>query len=325
MAQDVKFERGHIAPGSYSVGDALPEHGICDLLESCDVGSCHEVGLSGGSDHVVLLGRCDRVVVDRFHDVVELLVDLFEGPGVPHGVLAHLECRSGDTAGVGSLGGTVKDTVLLVDLDCSRGAGHVGSLSDGEASVLDEDLCGLLADLVLSGAGECDVAGNGPDSLGSVLVLEVFGILDVVEVGLYPVPLLLFDDLDGLVVDTVLIDDVTVGVGHGDDLGTVLGGLLAGVDGDISGSGDDDPLALEGFAFCLEHLVGVVTETESGGLGPGEGSACRDGLTGEDSGELVSEPLVLAVHESDLPSAGSDVSCGDVGVGTDVLLELGHE
>ena len=63
----------------------------------------------------------------------------------------------------------------------------------------------------------------------------------------------------------------------------------------------------------------------SGGLGPGEGSAGSDGLSGEDSGEVVPHPLVLAVHEADLPSAYADVTCGDVGVGSDVPLELSHE
>ena len=98
-----------------------------------------------------------------------------------------------------------------------------------------------------------------------------------------------------------------------------------GVDSDVTGSGDDDGLALEGLSDGLEHLVGEVAQSVSGGLGPGEGSAGSDGLSGEDSGEVVPHPLVLAVHESDLPSADSDVTGGDVGVGSDVPLELGHE
>ena len=104
-----------------------------------------------------------------------------------------------------------------------------------------------------------------------------------------------------------------------------LGGLLGSVDRHIPGSGDDDGLALEGLADGLEHLVGEVAEAVSGGLGPGEGSPGSDGLSCEDSCEVVPHPLVLAVHEPDLPSADPDVSCGDVGVGSDVPLELGHE
>ena len=102
-------------------------------------------------------------------------------------------------------------------------------------------------------------------------------------------------------------------------------GLLGSVDRHVPGSGYDDGLALEGLADGLEHLVGEVAEAVSGGLGPGEGSPGSDGLSCEDSCEVVPHPLVLAVHEPDLPSADPDVSCGDVGVGSDVPLELGHE
>ena len=114
-------------------------------------------------------------------------------------------------------------------------------------------------------------------------------------------------------------------VGYRDDLGAQLGGLLACVGGDVSGSGDDDLLSLEGLLVGLEHLLCEVAQSVSGGLGPGEGSAGGDGLSGEDSGELVPQPLVLAEHVTDLPASGSDVSCGDIRVGTDVLGELGHE
>jgi len=247
--------------------------------------------------------------------------DLFEGPGQPGAVLAHLEGGSGDSSGVGGLGGTEEDSGLLEGCDRTGGAGHVGSLGDGEASVGDEHLGVVLVELVLGGAGEGDVAGDGPDALA----LGILGGGDVVDVGLYPVPLDLLDLLEGPVVDSVVVLDVSVGVGDGDDLGSQLGGLLAGVDGDVSGSGDDDLLALEGLSVGLQHLVGEVAQPVSGGLGPGEGSAGSDGLSGEDSGELVLEPLVLAEHVSDLSSAHSDVAGGDVGVGADVLGELGHE
>ena len=81
-----------------SVGDALPEHGVGDLLESGDVGSGDEVAL-----HSVPLGRISGLLVDSCHDVLELGVDLLEGPGEPGAVLAHLQGGGGDTAGVGGL------------------------------------------------------------------------------------------------------------------------------------------------------------------------------------------------------------------------------
>ena len=65
---------------------------------------------------------------------------------------------------------------------------------------------------------------------------------------------MLLDLLNDLVIDAVLIDDIAVGVAHGDDLGAQLGGLLVGVDGHIAGTGDDDLLALKALAVILHGL-----------------------------------------------------------------------
>ncbi len=48
-------------------------------------------------------------------------------------------------------------------------------------------------------------------------------------------------------------------------------------------------------------------------------------FTGENAGELVPQPLVLAEQEADLTPADADVAGGDVGVRPDVPEELGHE
>ena len=50
-----------------------------------------------------------------------------------------------------------------------------------------------------------------------------------------------------------------------------------------------------------------------------------EALAGEDAGEVVAQPLVLAEEEADLPAAHADVPGGHVAVGADVAVELGHE
>ena len=126
-------------------------------------------------------------------------------------------------------------------------------------------------------------------------------------------------------VDAVGIVDVAVGVGDGDDLRAVLLGLLDGVDGDVARAGDADRLPGERLALVLDHVEKEVDGTVTSGLGTGERAAVGEALAGEDAGPLVAETLVLAEHVADLASAGSDVTSGHVGVGADVLHELGHE
>ena len=85
--------------------------------------------------------------------------------------------------------------------------------------------------LVLGGAGKGDVTGDSPDASG---VFHIFGGGHIVHIGLDAVPLDLLDELDGAVVDTVLIHDIAVGVAHGHHLGSHLAGLFAGVDSHVA-------------------------------------------------------------------------------------------
>src|SRR5208337_559772 len=63
----------------------------------------------------------------------------------------------------------------------------------------------------------------------------------------------------------------------------------------------------------------------AGGFGTNERAAPGQALAGEDAGEFIAQPLVLAEEEADLASAHADVAGGNVGVGTDVAAEFGHE
>ncbi len=84
-------------------------------------------------------------------------------------------------------------------------------------------------------------------------------------------------------------------------------------------------LPVEGLAPRGQHLRREVHAPVAGGLGADERAAPVEPLAGEDAGELVPQPLVLAEEEPDLAPAHADVARGDVGVGADVAEQLGHE
>ena len=116
-----------------------------------------------------------------------------------------------------------------------------------------------------------------------------------------------------------------MGVGAGQHLAAELGDLLDSVDGDVTGAVNDDVLALEGVAAALEVLVHKVGQAVAGGLGTGKRAAKGEALAGKDAGPLVGQALVLTEQVGNLAAANAQVAGGNVGVGADVAIELGHE
>lgn len=75
----------------------------------------------------------------------------------------------------------------------------------------------------------------------------------------------------------------------------------------------------------MAYVLHVVNQTIAGSLGTDVAASPCQTLASEDADPLVAEFLVLAEHVRDLAGASADVARGDVGVGTNVPLELGHE
>ena len=76
----------------------------------------------------------------------------------------------------------------------------------------------------------------------------------------------------------------------------------------------------------LENFVEVVDSAETGRFRSDEGTAVAHALAGDDAVfPNALDPLVLTVKISDFTSAYADIARGDIDVGTDVSLELGHE
>ena len=138
-------------------------------------------------------------------------------------------------------------------------------------------------------------------------------------------PLHLFNLLDQVQVDAVLVIDIAVGVGHGHHLAPQLGGLLTGVDGHVARAGDNHIGPLKALAGGPYHVVGEIAQAIAGGLLPGQGAAVGQSLAGEHAGKLVAQPLVLAEQIADFPRADADIAGGHIGVRADIFKQLVHK
>src|SRR5699024_6119820 len=125
------------------LADALCNHGVGDLFEACDVCTGDEVAF-----HAILLGCVVRIVEDGDHDVLQLRVNLFKGPGQTLRVLAHFQTRGCNTACVGSFSRSKQDASGLECFDCTRSRRHVCALCNCHYAVCKQNLCGLFIQLV---------------------------------------------------------------------------------------------------------------------------------------------------------------------------------
>ena len=135
------------------LANTLLNHGISNLYEASDVSADNEVVLV-----TVLLGSLGDVLVDGLHDVLELSVNLFEGPGKSLGVLAHFESGGCYAACVCSLTGSKEKSCFLDKLCSLKSGGHVSAFCNCEAAVSDKSLGVLFVELVLGSARKCNVA-----------------------------------------------------------------------------------------------------------------------------------------------------------------------
>lgn len=340
----------NVTKTSPKIGDAtdLPPvtvllHGLSDLGETSNVGASNERRKDTLSRGDVLLSGSKTVVEAVLHNLLKTGVNLLAGPVDTGRVLGHLKTRHSNTTSVGGLTGGVPDgsgtgvgiTVGLEDINSLLGGAHVGALSDELAASGNESLGLVAGDLVLGGGGESDIDAAGDVGPGA-------GTSDVLELGaegslggdlsdLLALDLDLGNGVDLLDGEGALLavdDESTLGVGEGDDGTAELDDLKSGVLGNVSGAGDGNALAGEGVLAAggvLDHVLNVVDNTVSGGLGADERTTPAATLTGENTLPLVADLLVLAEHEANLAAGNTDITGGNVGVGTDVLAQLGHE
>ena len=72
-------------------------------------------------------------------------------------------------------------------------------------------------------------------------------------------------------------------------------------------------------------MLGVVDGTVASGLGTDSGTTPVGALAGENTLEAAGHAAVLAEHEADLSATDTDITSGNIAVGADVAVKLGHE
>ena len=199
------------------LANALSEHGVGDLLEAGDVCAHHEVTVMA-----ILLGSIVHVVEHAAHELLELTVDLLEGPGKVLGVLAHLEAGYEHATGVCSLTRHEGNAVGLEVLSCIDSGRHICALAHNLAAVGNQSLGILKVQSVLASAGQRDVAGKLPHA--ATIALVPGGVRTLIDVHskahalIVTGALLIVDALKHRVVDAVGILDPALGVRAGQDL-----------------------------------------------------------------------------------------------------------
>jgi len=309
-------------------------HRLSDLEETSNVAAGDQAG-----EHIVtvldvLLGGVETLVESVLHDGLELLVDLLGGPGETLAVLRHLETGNGNTTAVGSLARGIPDgigllllAVVLKDLDCLESAAHVGTLSDELAAVGNQVLSLGLVDFVLGSTGKGDInLANVEPGAGALDVLEtstggVLGESLALDLELSNRPNILGGDeaiVDG--------NKGTLGIGKGDNGGAELNALEGSVLSDVAGAGEGNTLALPVTSTgILKHVSDVVNETITGSLGANERATPGETLAGQDTSELVALAAVSTKHVADLTATNTNVTSGNIGIGTNVSGKLAHK
>jgi hypothetical protein len=126
-------------------------------------------------------------------------------------------------------------------------------------------------------------------------------------------------------VDARLVVNEARGIRHRHHLAAELVDLLDRVTGDVARARNQTRLVREAVVLDLEHVLHHVDGAVAGGLGADRAAAVLHALTGQDPGEDVGEPLVLAEHVTDLAGADADIAGRHVGIGPDVAEQFAHE
>src|ERR1700675_2406449 len=138
--------------------------------------------------------------------------------------------------------------------------------------------------------------------------------------------ILQLDDPGQLVaIDAIGIVDDAIRIRHTDRLRAEIKQLLDRVLRNVAAAGDQAELAFERVLPALQHFFGEVHAAIAGGLRTNQRTAPVQPLAGEDAGEFIPQPLVLAEQEADLASAHTDIAGWNVRVRSDRPARIGSE
>ena len=136
---------------------------------------------------------------------------------------------------------------------------------------------------------------------------------------------MLIDFFNDFIIDSVFVIDIAGNVALCDNFAAELGGLFVCVCTNVAGTGNDYAFSFKAFTFGSKHLFCEIAKAETGRFGSCKAAAIGKAFSGKGSGPFVADAFILAEHISDLSCAGSDVACGNVGIGADVAVKLGHK
>src|SRR5690606_11435604 len=112
--------------------------------------------------------------------------------------------------------GSVGDIIVQKQADRLRRTGHIGTFTHGDAAVINQNLCIISIQFILSSAGKSQITVNVPD----IAIFDIFSMWMVIHITGEPTTLDLFDLNDGIDVDAMFINDDAVRVRAGNDFGT---------------------------------------------------------------------------------------------------------
>ncbi|KAI6754971.1 hypothetical protein HG531_004077 [Fusarium graminearum] len=281
----------------------LVVHGLGNLDETSNVATSDQARKLALLGFDVLLGGLKTSDEGVLHDGLEAVVDLLLGPLDTLAVLGHLKTRNGNTTTVGGLSGGVPKslgTILLAvglkDINGIGSAAHVGTLSNDESTSLEEGLGLLLADLVLGSTGKSNVnLANVDPRAGALNPGELVLVLESSQ-------------------------------GLGDNGATKLDDLEGSVLGNVAGTRQSNALTLEAAAVgVLKHVINVVDKTVTGGLRSDQAATPRETLTSKDTLPAVAKLAVSTKEVADLTATNTNITSGNISLGTNVLGQLSHE
>ena len=83
--------------------------------------------------------------------------------------------------------------------------------------------------------------------------------------------------------------------------------------------------AINALAAALEHFLGEVHATETGGFRANQAAAVAHALAGQHGSELVAQALVLAKQKADFAGADTDITRWHINIRTDMAIQLAHK
>ena len=262
--------------------------------------------------------------MNRRHNLVQLSVYLLGGPVILHRVLAHLQARGCYATCVDSLTGAVGKFCADEGLDSLGGTTHIRHLSHNLHAICHQLLSVFAVKLVLGSARHSDIhlnlprfATGGKGRAGELLCIGSNHVV-VRCAELEHISNFLFVKTGGVV-------DITVRTRDGYHLCTKLCCLACCAPSHVAEARDCDGLTLDIHTLLSQHLAEEIYCTIACCLGANQRATKGHTLTGEDTCILQSEFAIHAIEVANLAATNTDITCGHVGLGTNVTPQLGHK